>query len=148
MKVYLLQDVVGKGKKGDIVNVNDGYARNFLIPKNMAKLVTKEILAEKESKDSAFKYKKEQELLKAKEKAKFLDGKLVKIKAKAGANGKLFGAITAKEISQTIKKAYSVDIDKRKIETEDIKIFGHFFVKLKIYPNVQATVDVVVEQES
>ncbi len=148
MNVYLLQDILGKGKKGEIVKVSDGYAKNFLIPKKMAVAVTNEILAEKKTKDEANSYHKEQDLIKAKETAKFLDNKTVKISAKAGANGKLFGAITTKEIAELIEKTYDVKIDKRKIESQEIKTFGQFLIKLKIAVGVVANMKVFVAEES
>ncbi len=148
MDVYLLQDILGKGKKGEIVKVSDGYAKNFLIPKKMAVAVTNEILAEKKTKDEANLYHKEQDLIKAKETAKFLDNKTVKISAKAGANGKLFGAITTKEIADLIEKTYDIKIDKRKIESQEIKTFGQFLIKLKIAVGVVANMKVFVAEES
>ena len=146
MDVYLLKDVRGKGKKGDIVKVSDGYAVNYLIPEKLAVRATKEVLSQKKSRDEAYSYHKEQELLKSKELASFLDGKVVNIKTKAGANGKLFGAVTAKEISEVIEKTYSVKVDKRKIETNEIKSFGQFFVKLKLAPGVLCQDKVFVEE--
>ncbi len=146
MEVYLLEDIKGKGKKGDIIKVSDGYAVNFLIPKKLAVRATQEVLSQKKSQDEAYSYHKEQELLKAKELASFLEGKVVNIKTKAGANGKLFGAVTSKEISEVIEKDYNVKVDKRKIETSEIKSFGQFFVKLKLAPGVVCTVKVFVEE--
>lgn len=148
MKVYLLTDVVGKGKKGDIVDVSDGYAKNFLIPKKLAVAATQEIFAQKKTKDEAELYHKEQEHLKAKETAKLLDGKTVKISAKAGANGKLFGSITSKEIANLIDKQYKVKIDKRKIEMQEIKSFGQFLIRLKIAVGVVANMKVFVEEKN
>ncbi len=148
MDVYLLQDILGKGKKGEIVKVSDGYAKNFLIPKKLAVAVTNEILAEKKTKDEANLYHKEQDLIKAKETAKFLENKTVKISAKAGANGKLFGAITTKEIADLIEKTYDVKIDKRKIESQEIKTFGQFLIKLKIAVGVVANMKVFVAEEN
>lgn len=148
MDVYLLHDIVGKGKKGDIVNVSDGYAKNFLIPKKLAVVATNEILAEKKTKDEAVSYHKEQDLIKAKETAKFLDNKTVKISAKAGANGKLFGAITTREIADLIEKTYNIKIDKRKIESQEIKTFGQFLIKLKIAVGVVANMKVFVTEDN
>lgn len=147
MKVYLLKDVVGKGKKGDIVEVSDGYAKNFLIPKKLAVIATNEILLEKKSKDEASSYHKEQELLKAKETAKFLNNKTIEIEAKSGKNGKLFGSVTSKEIANKIEETLGVKIDKKKIETEEIKTFGQFEVKLKIMTGVVAKLKVFVKQQ-
>lgn len=148
MKVYLLKDVAGKGKKGDVISVSDGYANNFLIPKNLAVKATTTILSEKKTKDAASEFHKEQEFLNAKKVAEFLDGKTVTISAKSGANGKLFGTITSKEIANMIEKTYDVKIDKRKIETQEIKNFGQFFITIKIFVGVLAKMKVFVKEAS
>lgn len=144
MKVYLLQDVKSKGKKGDIINVSDGYARNFLFPKKMAVEVNAKVLSEKKTKDESLAYHKEQELLAAKRIAERLEGKLVELKAKAGADGRLFGSITAKEIASAVNMKYNVNIDKRKIEASQIKTFGKFDFKVKIMTGVIANMVVSV----
>lgn len=144
MKVYLLQDVKSKGKKGDIINVSDGYARNFLFPKKMAVEVNAKILSEKKTKDESLAYHKEQELLAASNIAERLEGKHVELKAKAGADGRLFGSITAKEIASEVNIKYNVNIDKRKIEAPQIKTFGKFDFKVKIMTGVIANMVVSV----
>ena len=144
MKVYLLQDVKGKGKKGDIINVSDGYARNFLFPKKMAVEVNAKVLSEKKTKDESLAYHKEQELLAANEIAERLKGKFVELKAKSGADGRLFGSITAKEIANAVNMQYNVNIDKRKIEAPQIKTFGKFDFKVKIMTGVTANMIVSV----
>lgn len=146
MKVYLLQDVKSKGKKGDIINVSDGYARNFLFPKKMAVEVNAKVLSEKKTKDESVAYHKEQELLAAKKVAGRLEGQFVELKAKAGADGRLFGSITAKEIANAVKVKYNVNIDKRKIEAPEIKAFGKFDFKVKIMTGVVANMIVSVEE--
>ena len=138
MKVYLLQDVKSKGKKGDIINVSDGYARNFLFPQKMAVEVNAKVLSEKKTKDESVAYHKEQELLAAKKVASRLEGKSVELKAKAGNEGRLFGSITAKEIANAVKVKYNVSVDKRKIEVPEIKAFGKFDFKVKIMTGVIA----------
>lgn len=138
MKVYLLQDVKSKGKKGDIINVSDGYARNFLFPQKMAVEVNAKVLSEKKTKDESVAYHKEQELLAAKKVASRLEGKSVELKAKAGNDGRLFGSITAKEIANAVKVKYNVSVDKRKIEVPEIKAFGKFDFKVKIMTGVIA----------
>ncbi len=149
MKIYLLEDVKGKGKKGDIIEVSDGYGRNFLIPKKLGKLVDAEVLSEKKSKDDAAVFHREQEILHAKEVAKILDGKTVEIKAKAGANGKLFGSITSKEVAAALKNLFDVDVDKKKIDLPEIKQFGTFNFVVKIYPKIVANMKVfVIEEQS
>ncbi len=144
MKVYLLQDVKSKGKKGDIINVSDGYARNFLFPKKMAVEVNAKVLSEKKTKDESLAYHKEQELLAANEIAERLKGKFVELKAKSGADGRLFGSITAKEIANAVNMQYNVNIDKRKIEAPQIKTFGKFDFKVKIMTGVTANMIVSV----
>ena len=149
MRVYFLSDVVGKGKKGEIVDVSVGYARNYLIPNNFAVVATKEILAQKKTKDESAIYHKEQEIEKAKEMSKYLNEKTVKIFAKSGANGKLFGSITSKDIADSIEKQHNVKIDKRKIKLKgEIKTFGQFLIRLKIADGVFTNMRVFVEQES
>ncbi len=138
MKVYLLQDVKSKGKKGDIINVSDGYARNFLFPQKMAVEVNAKVLSEKKTKDESVAYHKEQELLAAKKVASRLEGQSVELKAKAGNDGRLFGSITAKEIANAVKVKYNVSVDKRKIEVPEIKAFGKFDFKVKIMTGVIA----------
>ncbi len=138
MKVYLLKDVKSKGKKGDIINVSDGYARNFLFPQKMAVEVNAKVLSEKKTKDESVAYHKEQELLAAKKVASRLEGQSVELKAKAGNDGRLFGSITAKEIANAVKVKYNVSVDKRKIEAPEIKAFGKFDFKVKIMTGVIA----------
>ena len=144
MKVYLLQDVKSKGKKGDIINVSDGYARNFLFPQKMAVEVNAKVLSEKKTKDESVAYHKEQELLAAKKVASRLEGQSVELKAKAGNDGRLFGSITAKEIANAVKVKYNVSVDKRKIEAPEIKAFGKFDFKVKIVTGVIANMIVSV----
>ncbi len=147
MKVVLLQDVKGQGKKGDIIEASDGYARNFLIPKKLASMATKEILNDIKGKNEANAYHKEQELLKAKELAKEIEGKVVTITAKAG-DGKIFGKITAQNVSDAIKMQLHKVVDKKKIQLPDgIKTLGDTKVEIKVYPEVLASVVVRVEKE-
>lgn len=148
MKVVLLTDVKGHGKKGDIVEASDGYARNYLIPKKMAEVATADVLNNIKGKNDAAKYHKEQEIAAAKELAKSIEGKKVVIKSKAGENGKLFGKITNQNVAEAIKYQLHVVIDKRKVVLPDgIKNIGETSVELKIYPEISATVKVVVESE-
>ncbi|MEE0867679.1 MAG: 50S ribosomal protein L9 [Clostridia bacterium] len=148
MKVVLLTDVKGHGKKGDIVEASDGYARNFLIPKKMAEIATADVLNNIKGKNDAAKYHKEQEIAAAKELAASIEGKKVVIKSKAGENGKLFGKITNQNVADAIKYQLHVVIDKRKVVLPDgIKSIGETSVELKIYPEISATVKVVVDPE-
>ena len=147
MKVYLLQDVKGKGKKGDVVNVSDGYARNFLFPKKVAIEANASVLSEKKSKDESRAYHKEQEFLAAKRIAKHLEGKSIELEVKSGADGKIFGAVTSKEIAGAVRVKYSVDVDKRKIEMPEVKSFGNFEFKVKIMSGVVAKMKLLVTEK-
>ncbi len=148
MKVVLLTDVKGHGKKGDIVEASDGYARNFLIPKKMAEIATADVLNNIKGKNEAAAFHKKQELDAAKETAKSLEGAKVVLKGKAGENGKLFGKITNQNVADAIKYQLHYVIDKRKVVLPDgIKTTGETSVELKIYPEISATITVVVDPE-
>ncbi len=146
MKVVLLQDVKALGKKGDMVNASDGYARNFLLPRGLAKEVNAQVLNEFKNAENSKKYKQEQEIAAAEKAKSQLDGKTFVIKSKAGQGGKLFGSITTKEVAAEIKKAYSIDIDKRKIVMNDIKTCGSYSAEIKLYSGISATVTVVAAE--
>ena len=125
MKVVLLADVKGSGKKGELVNVSDGYARNFLFPKKLAKEANAQALNELKNAEESRAFKIKQETEAAQASADKINGKSVSILAKAGQGGKLFGSVTAKEIAEAIKTQYGVEVDKRKIDTKgDRKAFG------------------------
>ena len=145
MKVILLQDVKSIGKKGELKEVSDGYARNFLLPRKRAKEANAQAMNEFKNAEAAKEYKVKVETEKAQENAKALSGKTVKISAKAGQNGKLFGSVTAKELAEEIGRQYGVEVDKRKIVLEnDIKAFGTYSFDLKFYNGITATMSVVV----
>ena len=145
MKVILKQDVKGLGKKDEIVNASDGYAKNYLIPRGIAVEATSGNVNETVNKQKAAADKKQRELDDAKEFASKLKDKTVVIKAKAGENGKLFGAIAGKDIADAIKKQYNIDIDKKKIVLDDpIKTLGDHTVEIKIYAGVAVNVNVSV----
>lgn len=148
MKVVLLTDVKGHGKKGDIVEASDGYARNFLLPKKMAEIATADVLNNIKGKNEAAAFHKQQEIDKAKETAKSLDGAKILLKSKAGDNGKLFGKITNQDVAEAVKYQLHHVIDKRKVVLPDgIKTTGETSVVLKIYPEISATITVVVNPE-
>ena len=138
MKVVLKQDVKGLGKKGELVNTSDGYARNFLFPKNLAVEANAQNMTELKNREQAAKYKVDTETAEAKANAEKISGKTITITAKAGQNGKLFGSITAKEIAEKIEKEFGIKTDKRKISVEDIKQFGTFEFEIKLYTGVTA----------
>ncbi len=145
MKVVLLTDVKGHGKKGDIVEASDGYARNFLLPKKMAEIATADVLNNIKGKNEAAQYHKEQEIAAAKETAKSLEGAKVTLEGKAGDNGKLFGKITNQNVADAIKYQLHHVIDKRKIVLPDgIKNVGETTVEIKVYPEITAKITVVV----
>lgn len=137
MKVILKQDVKGLGKKDDIVEASDGYAKNYLIPRKVAIEATAGNVNEAKNKQKAAADKKKRELDQAKELAAKLDNKTVEIKAKAGENGKLFGAVAAKDIADSIKEQYGIEIDKKKIILHDpIKSTGEHTVEIRVYAGV------------
>ncbi len=146
MKVILLQDVKGQGKKGDTINVSDGYARNFLFPKKLAVEATNAALNDLKGKNEAFAYRKETELSEAKEMKAKLEGISVTISAKAGANGKLFGSVTNKDVAEALLSQHHIKIDKRRFEMEDIKQIGTTTVNVKLYPDVTGQLKVNVKE--
>ena len=144
MKLILLEYVKGVGKKGDVVNKNDGYALNFLIPKKLAVEATKSNINDLELKKKADERRKKEEYEEAKELGEKLKDKIVKVSVKAGENGKVFGSVTNKEISAALLQQTGIDIDKKKITFNDpIKMVGRRTVKVKLHPKV--TVELTVE---
>lgn len=147
MKVILLQDVQGTGKKGEIKEVKDGYAQNFLIKKGLAQEANAKNLNLLQGQKDSAQHKIDVDIQNAKDIAAKLDGKTVVVKAKAGQNGRLFGTVTAKEVSAAIKQSLGVDVDKKKI-TIDLKIegFGSFAASARLYSGVNAKFTVSVEE--
>ena len=146
MKVILQQDVKSLGKKGDLVNASDGYARNFLFPKGLAIEANSSAMNDFNNKESAKKFHKAEEIKAAKADADKLDGKTFKLKAKAGANGKLFGSVTSKDVSKQIKEELGIDVDKRKIVMPDVKAFGTVQAEIKVYQGISAKIFVQVSE--
>lgn len=146
MKVILLADVKAKGKKGDLINVPDGYARNFLFPKNLAVEADNAAMAQLKSQKDAAEHHRQEEIAAANALADKLNGKTVTLSAKAGASGRLFGSITSKEIADEINRAFSVNIDKKKLSVSDIKNFGDYTAEIKLYKGISATVNVKVKE--
>ena len=148
MKVVLLADVKGSGKKGELVNVSDGYARNFLFPKKQAKEANAQAMNELKNAEEAKAYKIKTETEAAQKAAAILEGKTVKMTAKAGQGGRLFGSVTAKEIAEALKEQFKVDIDKRKIVVDgDIKAFGSYACEIKLYAGISAKMFVMVGEK-
>ena len=144
MKLILLEDVKSVGKKGDIVNKNDGYALNYHIHKKLAVEATKANMNDLELKKKAEEKRKKEELEEAKKIAEQLNDKVVKVSVKAGENGKVFGSVTNKEIADALAKQTGMDIDKKKISFDaPIKMVGRRIVKIKLHP--QVTVELAVE---
>lgn len=147
MKVILLSDIKGVGKKGEVINASDGYARNFLFPKKLAEEASAANINILNHKNEALRRKKIEETEAAQELANSLKGKQVKMTAKAGEGGRLFGAVTSKDIAAEIKKQFKIDIDKKKVITETIRQLGNYEIELKIYPEVSTKINVfIVEQ--
>ena len=144
MKVILKADVKSLGKKGNLVNTSDGYARNFLFPKGLAIEANAQAMNEFNNKETAKKFHKAEEIKAANELKYRIEGKTFKVPAKAGANGKLFGSVTAKDVSAAIKEEMGENIDKRKISMQDIKAFGTTQIEVKVYQGITAKVFVQV----
>lgn len=146
MKVILNQDVKGQGKKGDLIEVSDGYARNFLLPKNLAIPATKENINVLKGQQESREYRQQKELEEAKITADKINEISVKLKAKAGDNGKLFGSITSKDVSEALTEQHHIKIDKKKFVLPDgIKTLGITQVDIKVHPGVVAKLKVNVE---
>ena len=145
MKVIFLQDVKGQGKKGDMKEVSDGYARNYLLPRNLATQATADNLNALKIKEKAAAAKAAKEKALAEENAKKLEGVQVIIRAKAGSSGKLFGAVTSAEIAEALKEQFGIDIEKNKIVQGDpLKTYGSYTVKAKLGYEVSGNVNLLV----
>ena len=144
MKVILQQDVKGQGKKGQLVNVSDGYARNFLLPRGLAMEADAQAMNDLKNKEEAARHHAAMEKQNAEEAAKALKGKTVKLTAKAGSAGRLFGSVTTKEVAEGLKAQFQVEVDKRKISMADVKAFGSYEAEVKLYPGISAKITVMV----
>ena len=146
MKVILKADVKGSGKAGDLINVSDGYARNFLFPKNLAVPADKGAMNDLKNKEAAAEHHKQVEVDEAKALAAKLEGKSVTVKAKAGQGGRLFGSITAKEIAAALQAEFGIQVEKRRIDVSEIKAFGSYSATVKVYSGITAKITVVVTE--
>lgn len=144
MKVILLADVKGMGKKGEVKNASDGYARNCLLPKGLAIEATNQAMSELNSKNEAAAHHKAQEKVAAEGNKSKIDGKTIKVTAKGGENGKLFGAVTSKELSEVLKKEYALTVDKKKISAPEMKNTGTYSFEVKLYQGVVAKMSVEI----
>lgn len=147
MKVILLQDVKGKGKKGQMIEASDGYARNYLLPRKMAIEATADNVNTMKMNDKAKAEQQAREKAQAQETAKKLQDITVEVKAKSGNGGRLFGSITSQEVSDALKQQFGIVIDKKKIvQDEAIKSFGSFSMKAKLGYEIVATISVHVSE--
>ena len=146
MEVILKKDVKGLGKAGEKVKASDGYARNFLFPKGLAVEANAQTLTEYKNSEASKQHKIAVAVAAAKDAKANLDGKTVRLTAKAGQNGRLFGSVTAKDVAQAITEQLSVTVDKRKLSVADIKNFGTYTAEVKLYTGIAATVTVEVTE--
>ena len=146
MKVLLLEDVKGSGKKGEVINVSDGYARNFLLPRKMAEPADAQAINAANIQKSAAQHRKFTAGIKARETAQALEGHTIHVKARVGENGKLFGTVSGKEIAAALKEQKGVDVDKKKISVDPIRALGEYPAKLSLFEGISVTVKVIVEE--
>ena len=146
MKVILKEDVKGQGKKGELVNVSDGYARNFLLPRNLAVPADAQAMNDLRNKEDAARNRLETEKKEAEDTARLLTGKTLKLSAKAGQGGRLFGSVTTKEVAEELKRQFQVAVDKRKIDMADIKAFGSYEAVIKLAQGITAKMTVMVSE--
>ena len=148
MKVILQQDVKGQGKKGQLIEVSEGYARNFLLPRKLAVLATADAMNTMKLQEKAKKAEEARQKAEAEAIAEKLKNSQVKVTARAGANGKLFGAVTSKEVSDALQSQYGIELAKQKIVLEEpIKSFGSYQLKAKLGHEVSGTIYVIVTEE-
>lgn len=148
MKVILTQDVKGQGKKDQMVNVSDGYARNFLLPRGLAIPADAKSINEMKNKEAAAQYKLETERQAARDMAEKLSALTVKLMAAAGTDGRIYGSVTTKDIAEALQKQHGITIDKRKMVLADpIKAFGTYRIDVKLYPEISGQITVVVSDK-
>ena len=148
MKVILKADIKGVGKKDEVINASDGYARNFLFPKNLAVEANAENMSKLKAKQDSNAFKKTQEKEEAERIAEKLSKIMLKIPVKSGANGKIFGGVSSKEIAENLEKQYQIKVDKKKIDLKDtIKTLGTFSVDIKLFEGVVGKVKIDVISE-
>ncbi len=148
MKVILMQDIKSVGKKGQVINAADGYARNYLLPKKLAVVADATNMNELKTKQDANKYKKDMSLANAKELSEKMKNYELTFKIKAGENGKTFGSVTAKDIADELNKKYFVEVDKKKVCLNDaIKALGVYNIEIKLFEGVSGTIKINIVQE-
>lgn len=146
MKVILKADVKGQGKKGELITVSDGYARNFLFPRNLAAPADAQALNDLKNKEEAARFHAAAEKQEAQEAAEKLRGKAVTIAAKAGQNGRLFGSVTTKEVAEALKAQYGIEVDRRKISMADVKAHGSYEAEVRLHAGITAKITVNVTE--
>lgn len=144
MEVILNQDIKELGKKGQKVNVAEGYARNFLLPRKLAVEVNAQAINEMKNRESSKQHKIDVEKAAANEAAQKLNGKIVRVTAKAGAGGRLFGSVTSKDVSEAVKAQFGLDIDKKKLVCHEMKNFGTYDCDVKLYSGITAKIKVAI----
>lgn len=148
MKVILLADVKGQGKKNEVIEVSDGYGKNFLIPRKLAKLADAQSVNDAKTKENARLYRLETEKKDAQELAEKLKKITVTIRASCGGDGRLYGSVTAKDISERLAADYGITLDKRKLVVKDpIKAYGKYALEVRLYPEVTGTLNLLVTAE-
>ena len=145
MKVILKENIKGVGKKDQVINASDGYARNFLFPKNLAVEANNSNMSKLKAKNDASQYRKDQEKAEAQQVAKKIEGLTLRIAVKAGEHGKIFGGVSSKEIAENLEKQYNIKVDKKKINLkETIKVLGMQTVEIKLFEGLIAKLKVYV----
>ena len=144
MKVILKQDVKSLGKKGELVNTSDGYARNYLFPRGLAIEANAQAMNEFRNKENAEKYRIKTETENAQANAEKIKGKTIRFSVAAGQGGRLFGSVTTKEIAEKIKKEFGIEVDKKKISVGEIKAYGTYTAEVKLYQGIVAEIFVFV----
>ena len=148
MKVILLTDIKNVGRKDEIINASDGYARNFLFPKKMAVEANKENMAKLKSRENSKQFKKDQERQEAQELADKISKVMIKVYVKVGESGKIFGGVSSKEIADILKKEHNIEVDKKKVELKEaIKVLGITNVKIRLYEGIYGNLKVDVLPE-
>ena len=148
MKVVLTQDVKAQGKKGQLIEVSDGYARNFLLPKGLAIIADNKAINEIKCREASEQHKRDVELQNAKDTAAKLETVQVKLTGKAGADGRIYGSVTTKELSEALKAQHDIAIDKRKIQLDEpLRTFGTHQVNVKLHATVMGKINVVIAEE-
>jgi large subunit ribosomal protein L9 len=147
MKVILLKDIKGTGKKGDVINASDGHARNYLLPRGLAKEATDSSIRELSHQKSSEDKRKQDELEAAQELGKRIEELSVTVRTKAGEGGKLFGAVTSKEVAELLEKSHGIKVDKKKITLAPIKYVGTTTAEIKLHQKVTVKMSVIVQGE-